>query len=66
MGVLYKPKEEQEVTVEIKTVDKIIHLDFYSDGGKFGTHEAIAGYKLTPERLRQILKEHDNYTDDEL
>jgi len=63
---LYKPKEEQTTTCEIKQEDGKIVLDFYSDCGKFGTDEMLDGYKLTPERLLQILQDRDDYTDDEL
>ena len=67
MGLLYKPKEEQTVSVEIKIMpDKRIVLDFYSDCGKFGTDEALAGYILKPERLFEILRDKKNsYSDDE-
>ena len=67
MSTLYKPKEEQIVEVEIKVLDdKKVVFDFYSDCGKFGTFEALAGFKLTPERLLQILQEIENITDEEL
>jgi hypothetical protein len=68
MSLLYKQKEEQTVSVEIKVLeDKRIVLDFYSDCGKFGTDEALAGYVLTPERLFEILRDKRNsYSDNEL
>jgi hypothetical protein len=67
MSILYKPLEEQTTTCEIDTLPNgIIQIDFYSDCGKFGTDEAIAGYLLKPERLLQILKEREDITDDEL
>jgi hypothetical protein len=60
--MLYKIKEEQTVEVEIKVLDdKKVVFDFYSDCGKFGT----AGFKLTPERLLQILQEREDITDEE-
>lgn len=56
MSLLYKPKENQTIELEFEVLDdKSIILDFYSDCGKFGTEEALAGFKLTPERLLQIL-----------
>lgn len=56
MSLLYKPKEEQTTSCEIKQEDGKIVLDFYCDCGKFGTDEMLDGYKLTPERLLQILQ----------
>lgn len=68
MTLLYKPKEEQTVTVEAKTQinDSVIVLEFSSDCGKFGTEEALAGYSLSAERLLQILREREDITDEEL
>ena len=68
MSILYKSKEEQTVTFEVKTFsnDTIVVIDFYSDCGKFGTDEMIDGYKLTPERLLHILQDRDDYSEDEL
>ena len=66
MSLLYKPKEEQTTTCEIKQEDGKIVLDFYSDCGKFGTDEMLDGYKLTPERLLQILQDRDDYSENEL
>ena len=67
MSLLYKPKEEQTVSVEFEFVEGgKIQIDFTSDCGKFGTDEMLDGYVLTPERLLQILQDRDDYTDDEL
>ena len=67
MSLLYKPKEEQTVEVSIEILkDKRIVLDFYSDCGKFGTHEMLSGYKLTAKRLLQILHDRDDYDDSEV
>ena len=66
MSLLYKQKEEQTTTCEIKQKDGIIVIDFWADCGKFGTDEMLDGYVLTPERLLQILQDRDDYTDDEL
>ena len=66
MSLLYKPKEEQTLNCKIKQEDGKIVLDFYSDCGKFGTYEMLDGYKLTPERLLQILQDRDDYYEDEL
>jgi hypothetical protein len=66
-SLLYKPRNEQTLSVEIKVLsEKAIEIEFYSDHGKFGTIEPLAGYILTPERLFQILKERNDYSDDEL
>ena len=65
-SILYKPIQDQTLEVEIKQKDGKIEIDFYSDSGKFGTHEPIAGWVLTPERLKQILKEREDITDNEL
>jgi len=67
MILLYKPKEEQTVSVEFEFVeDGKIQIYFTSDCGKFGTDEMLDGYVLTPERLLQILQDRDDYTDNEL
>ena len=68
MSLLYKPKEEQTVTFEVKTFsnDTIVVIDFYSDCGKFGTEEALAGYTLTAKRLLEILSEREDITDEEM
>jgi hypothetical protein len=67
MSLLYKPKEEQTTTFEVKTFrnDTIIHIDFYSDCGKFGIEESLAGFILTADRLLQILREREDITDEE-
>lgn len=64
--MIYTPKEKQTVEVEIKVLDdKRVVFDFYSDCGKFGTFEALAGFTLTPERLLQILGDREDITDEE-
>jgi hypothetical protein len=67
MSLLYKSKEEQTITFEVKTFinDTLVVIDFYSDCGKFGTDEALASYTLTAERLLQILSERKDITDSE-
>jgi len=66
MSLLYKPKEDQTIELEFTELDnKRIALDFYSDCGKFGTEEALAGFILTPARLLQILSEREDITDEE-
>jgi hypothetical protein len=66
MSLLYKPKEEQTIQVEVEVLkDKRVVIEFYSDCGKFGTDEAIGGYVLTAERLLKILRA-EQYNDDEL
>jgi hypothetical protein len=66
MSLLYKPKEEQTIELELEVLDdKSVVLDFYSDLGKFGMYEALAGFKLTPTRLLQILQEREDITDEE-
>ena len=66
MSLLYKPKKEQTLSVEINTcTDGKIHIDFSSDCGKFGTEEILQGWILTPERLMQILSEREDIKDDE-
>lgn len=66
MSLLYKSKEEQIISVSIVKTKDIIVMDFYSDCGKFGTKEMLAGWILTPERLLQILHEREDIKDDEL
>ena len=63
MSLLYKNKKDQTLTCN--TYGKV-HIDFWKDCGKFGTDEMLDQYKLTPERLLQILQDRDDYSDDEL
>lgn len=67
MTLLYKPKEEQTIELEFEVIgDGRILLNFYSDCGKFGTDEGLAGFLLTTERLLQILNEREDLTEEEL
>ena len=66
MSLLYKPKEEQTLTCDIKQENNKIIIEFSSDCGKFGTDEMLDGYILTAERLMQILQEREDITDDEM
>lgn len=63
MGLLlYKSPEERKIEVVVTEYpqENKIALEFYSDGGKFGTHEALAGYILTSARLLEILQSDRN------
>lgn len=64
MSLLYKLNPK--LFVEIKQIDDKVELYFTSDGGKFGTIENIDSYKLTPERLLEILQKNNDYKDEEL
>ena len=44
MSLLYKPKEEQTVSVSIVQGKEKISIEFSSDCGKFGTDEMLAGW----------------------
>jgi len=66
MSLIYKNKENMTMHVDIENYNGIVKMEFSSDCGKFGTMEALAGYKLTPERLLSILQDRDDYTEDEL
>lgn len=66
MSLLYKPENEQTTTVEIKQNNGFVELDFWADCGKFGTDEPIAGWKLTPKRLLEILSNYNEFTEEEL
>jgi hypothetical protein len=67
MSLLYKPKEEQTVSVEFEFVeDGKIQIDFTSDCGKFGTDEMLDGYVLTADRLLQILQDREDIREDEM
>lgn len=57
--LLYKPKEEQVVSVEIEQKDGKLFMTFYSDGGKFGTTETLDEYEITPKALLDILQALD-------
>ena len=46
------------ITCEISyDIDTMIHLAFYTDTGKFGTHELLDDYCMTSEALLDILQE---------
>lgn len=68
MSLLYKDQKDTTTSLETnqRTEEEPIILEFYSDSGKFGTHESLAGFKLTPERLLDILQDRQDYTDEEL
>ena len=66
MSLLYKKQKEQTLTCNTFWKDGKVHIDFWKDCGKFGTDEMLDQYKLTPERLLQILQDRDDYSDDEL
>jgi hypothetical protein len=66
MSLLYKDKKDMTTFVEIENINGVVKLEFSSDCGKFGTMEILDGYNLTPERLLQILQEHENYQEFEL
>ena len=63
--MLYKPKSEQTVSFDVVITKSTIELDFHSDCGKYGTDEMLAVYKLSAERLLQILNDREDITDDE-
>ena len=66
MSLLYKPKEQQSIIVDISSKDDKIIIDFYSDCGKFGATEMLSGYILTPERLLAVMQSFEDYKDEEL
>lgn len=63
MSLLYE--KDVTITVEVMQPNGLITLDFYSNGGKHGTHESLDGYILTPKRLLQILQERLDVTENE-
>ena len=67
MSLLYKkPEDLTYIVYSWKDKDGKLTLDFYADCGKHGTLEMLAGYKLTPKRLLEILQERDDYKEEEL
>lgn len=66
MSLLYKDKKDMTTFVDIENCNGVVDLLFSKDSGKFGTNETLDQYKLTPERLLQILQDRDDYSDDEL
>jgi hypothetical protein len=66
MSILYKDEKDQTLSVEIIQKDGKIEMEFTKDCGKFGMDEGIDFYRLTPERLLQILQDREDYTDEEL
>ncbi len=65
MDILYKDKNDVKISVEIVQNNGIIEFEFYSDCGKFGTDESLAGYRFNVERLLQIFA-GTNVQDDEI
>lgn len=58
--------KESEITCDIAIQEGKIIMNFYSEGGKFGTEERLDEYKLTPKRLLEILQDRDDYSENEL
>lgn len=68
MGLLYKDIQEliYEASIKERKDTEDIEIDFYNDGGKFGAHEMLASFKLTPLRLLEILQDREDITEAEL
>lgn len=67
MSLLYKDKKDVIISVEFYSDnDRTIDIEFTADCGKHSSEESIAGYRLTPERLLEILGKYKDYTDDEI
>ena len=66
MGLLYKEPKDVTLFLDIKQQDGKVELDFTADCGKFGTIEQSSVFTLTIQRLREILENNDDYTDQEL
>lgn len=67
MSLLYKDHKDiiYEAHIKDRKVTDNIKLSFYNDGGKFGTHEMLAVYNLTPKRLLEILSDREDITESE-
>lgn len=63
---LYNDKVMNNIEASIVLSKEKISIEFFSDCGKHGTDEMLAGYILTPKRLLQILNEREDISDDEL
>jgi len=68
MSILYKHTKDLvfEVSIEKRTNQENIKMLFSNDGGKFGGHEILDGYNLTPKRLLEILQDRNDYSEEEL
>lgn len=66
MSLLYKNVKDVKTICEITNEGGVMIIEFSADCGKFGADEILDVYKLTPERLLQILQDRDDYTDFEL
>jgi hypothetical protein len=67
MSLLYKDPKDVKTSVKVETyIDGKVKIIFHNNGGKHGTDEMLAIYKLTSERLLQILNDRDDITDDEI
>jgi len=58
--MIYKNKDNQEVTVLIDKINGVLEIDFYSDCGKFGADEALDSFMITPKRLLEVLQSVDD------
>lgn len=54
---LYKEPKDFIYEVDIIQKNGTINLLFSNDGGKFGTHEILDEFNLTPLELLEILQE---------
>ena len=54
---LYPNTEYSTTTVYVKTYpDGGVNLVFFTDGGKFGTHETLDEYDITASELLDLLQ----------
>ena len=56
---LYKPKDNQNLSVEFRDVKGELEILFSCDCGKFGTDEIVDSFELSAKKLLEILQNQD-------
>lgn len=67
MSLLYKDSKDLifEAQIEPRKDHENINILFSNDGGKFGTHELLDEFNLSPYELLKILQDHEAEKDEE-
>lgn len=58
MSLLYKELSEIITSVDIKQEDGYVEFLFSCDGGKFGTDEMLAEFKMTPKEIFEAISNY--------
>ncbi|MGV6830334.1 MAG: hypothetical protein ACWA5P_02070 [bacterium] len=62
MSLLYKNQKDiiYEANIEPRKDHENIKIIFSNDGGKFGTHEVLDEYEISPKKLLEILQYNES------